>query len=210
MTGPFGFSSYPGMPFAGTPQQTQAPVLGPQPRPLALAPATPDYTVETTTAPGIKPDAIGYKRDAAGLMAGLAAGSQVAPGNDAASTAVSAGTAAISAGGAAFVASGFNPVVGLVAAGGAGLTSLVSSYLNTRATRKRDRKEARLLSQAEKKQAFRDSVARGDALEQQGYDRNQDKMRTAWAQNVDMLKRITDTMNQNQDLKDRWVAKGFV
>lgn len=196
----FGTALPPAPAFGSSQQPTfswQAPAPPVSPMSLSPAPATP------ATAPG-------YGKNASGVMAGLSAASQVAPGNDAESAATAAGVSALAAGGAAFVGSGFNPFVGLAVGSGAALTSLVNSYFTTRAQRKRDRRERRLLTQAEAKQAERDRIARSDAIEQQGYDRNQDKMRTAWAQQVEMMKRITDTINQNQSLKDRWVGKGYV
>lgn len=158
-----------------------------------------------------KPAAHDAARDAAsGALSGLSAASQIAPGNDPASAATSAGASALAAGGTAFVASGFNPVVGLVAGGAGALSSLVNSWMTTKAERKRSRDQKRILDEAERKQAERDRIARRDAIEQQGYDRKQMAVRTEWEKNKELMARMTASIAQNAALKDRFVKLGRV
>lgn len=195
--------------FGPAPAPTPAPKPTPyDPRPSMLARAT---AVGDTPAPStITAPAPSYKSASSGVMAGLAAGSQVAPGSDPSSAAMAAGTSALAAGGAAFVASGFNPIIGLAVGGGAGLSSLVNSYLSTKAERKRDRARKRILAEAQRKQDERDVLAREDALAERGYNREQAAMQTAWTKNQANMQRILETVNANQALKDRWVQMGRV
>ncbi len=82
--------------------------------------------------------------------------------------------------------------------------------MSTKAEKKRDRARKRLLDEAKTRQNARDVMARRDGLEQQGYERKNANMRIAWDKNVENLKRITDGINQNQALKDRWVKLGRI
>lgn len=169
------------------------------------APPTTAAVPQTAVKPTIS------SRDAAtGALSGLSAASQIAPGNDPASAATSATASALAAGGTAFVASGFNPVVGLVAGGAGALSSLVNSWMTTKAERKRSRDTRRLLDEAERKQAERDRIARRDAIEQQGYDRKQMAVRTEWEKNKELMARMTASIAQNAALKDRFVKLGRV
>jgi hypothetical protein len=166
-------------------------------------------TTATVQQTAVKP-AVSSRDVSTGLLSGISAASQIAPGNDAASTATSAAAAGLTAGGTAFVASGFNPVVGLVAGGGATLASLVNSWMTTKAERKRDRDRRRLLDEAARKQAERDRIARRDAVEQEGYNRQQNAVRTAWEKNKGIMDNMNAMISTNAALKDRFVKLGRV
>lgn len=177
---------------------------------------SPPATAATVQQTAVKPE-VGWLKDkpaardaATGALSGLSAASQIAPGNDPASTATSAMASALAAGGTAFVASGFNPVVGLVAGGAGALRSLVNSWMTTKAERKRARDTRRIIEEAERKQAERDRIARRDAIEQQGYDRRQNAVRVEWEKNRQLMDRMTAAIAQDASLKDRFVKLGRV
>jgi len=97
-----------------------------------------------------------------------------------------------------------------------GLAAGLSVFLGTRANKRKSKdlkaKEARyqkmVQEQIKREDAFR-KQERDDRLELQGFDRRRNKMADQWKAYGLFSKQITNTINQNEDLKLRFAKEGF-
>lgn len=143
---------------------------------------------------------------AAPALAGLEAAQNAGPSYDMTSGLVNVGAA--TAAGAASGAMVGGPV-GAVIGGGVGLvTSGLNAWLQVRQENKDKADMNRLLREIEEKQARKERIARQDQLAQIRYDRKQTEFNKSWNAANAQRDQITNLINQNTTLRDRFIQSG--
>lgn len=143
-----------------------------------------------------------------GAFAGLGAGGSVGPSYDARSAAVNVGTAALSGGVSGFMAGG----PGGAAAGFllGGLTSGLNAWLQVDAENKRRSEMEALIREQEAKEDAREKRDRADELSALKYNRRQAELEQAWGVAQANRARVSELLDKNQTLRDRWVKTGSI
>ena len=143
--------------------------------------------------------------NAAAGLGGLQAG-QITPGTDPLSSLASIGTATASGALSGGLVGG---PVGAAVGGGVGLlTSSLNSWLSVRSENQRKREMDKFIKEVEAKNAKKSAQARKDQLMQVKFNRGDIERNQAISAFTSKRQLLTDAINNNQTLKDRFIQTG--
>ncbi len=100
-----------------------------------------------------------------------------------------------------------------IASGGSPLAVLggsIKAWEDIRATRKAEKAHRQLLAEIERKQKARDDLARKDALGMAADEREAVRKANVLAKYQNDMQRIQSTIQNNQELQDRWIKTGYI